>query len=89
MITKVRRPDNSILKMAQSLIFDLTGAKKEIREAISTPSPETSAAAWAVLLPLVHKLKTFYEFSLKLEKIVPKFLLILCANQRDSGPVAG
>lgn len=50
------------------------GAGKEIREAISDPSPEIQERAWNVVLPLVEKLKACYEHSLELERIVPKLL---------------
>lgn len=50
------------------------GAGKEIREAISDPTPEVQERAWVVVLPLVEKLKACYEHSLELEKIVPKLL---------------
>jgi hypothetical protein len=50
------------------------GAGKEIREAISDPSPDVQERAWIVVLPLVEKLKACYEHSLELERIVPKLL---------------
>jgi hypothetical protein len=42
-----------------------------------------------MVLPLVLKLKTFYEFSLKLEDIVPKILHDLCVCPKAGQPVAG
>lgn len=50
------------------------GAGKEIREAISDPSPDVQERAWHVVLPLVEKLKACYVHSLELERIVPKLL---------------
>lgn len=50
------------------------GAGKEIREAISDPTPEVQERAWIVILPLVEKLRACYEHSLELERIVPKLL---------------
>jgi len=40
-------------------------------------------------MPLVLKLKTFYDFSLKLEEIVPKILHALCVNPKHGQPIAG
>ncbi|KAG8243692.1 CYFIP-related Rac1 interactor B [Homalodisca vitripennis] len=56
------------------------GAGKEIREAINTPSEECQRRAWTAVLPLVTKLKRFYDFSLELEGIVPKILGELCSG---------
>ena len=56
------------------LFVSFQGAGKEIREAISDPTPEVQERAWVVVLPLVEKLKACYEHSLELEKIVPKLL---------------
>lgn len=50
------------------------GAGKEIRDAISDPHSACLEKAWAVVLPLVAKLKRCYEFSLDLERVVPKLL---------------
>jgi CYRIA/CYRIB Rac1 binding domain len=61
---------NLLLFIADSL----QGAGKEIREAISDPSPDVQERAWNVVLPLVEKLKACYEHSLELERIVPKLL---------------
>ena len=40
-------------------------------------------------MPLVLKLKSFYDFSLKLESIVPKILHELCLSPRPGQPIAG
>ena len=86
--------------------FDLQGASKEIREAITNHTAESELQAWTTVLPLVLKvgcsflsfitviqyndrnyiiyyitelqLKTFFEFSRKLEDLVPKILNELC-----------
>ena len=89
--------------------FDLPGASKEIREAITNHTAESELQAWTTVLPLVLKvgcsfllfitviqynwwwdrnyiiyyitqlqLKTFFEFSRKLEDLVPKILNELC-----------
>jgi hypothetical protein len=42
-----------------------------------------------MVMPLVMKLKTFYDFSLKLETIVPKILHALCISPKPVQPVAG
>jgi hypothetical protein len=45
------------------------GAGEAIRMGISNPSdPEKQAGAWATVIPLVEKLKEFYEFSKDLQK---------------------
>lgn len=44
------------------------GAGKEIREAISTPNEECQRKAWISVVPLVTKLKRFYDFSKELGK---------------------
>jgi CYRIA/CYRIB Rac1 binding domain len=69
--------------------FLFAGASKEIREAITNPTPENEATAWEMVMPLVLKLKTFYDFSLKLEEIVPKILHALCVNPKHGQPIAG
>jgi hypothetical protein len=67
----------------------LIGGSKEIREAITKPTPENEAKAWETIMPLVLKLKSFYDFSLKLESIVPKILHELCLSPRPGQPIAG
>ncbi|KAL0270617.1 UNVERIFIED_CONTAM: hypothetical protein PYX00_007966 [Menopon gallinae] len=57
------------------------GAGREIREAIACPSEETQKQAWNAVLPLVAKLKKFYQFSTQLEKVVPKILAELCSGE--------
>lgn len=66
-----------------------TGASKEIREAITKPTLENENAAWRMVLPLVYKLKTFYDFSVKLEKMAPKILHELCVSPKLGQPVVG
>ncbi|PSN56634.1 hypothetical protein C0J52_11271, partial [Blattella germanica] len=56
------------------------GAGKEIREAISTPTEEYQQRAWQAVMPLVSRLKRFYEFSTELELVVPKILFQLCSG---------
>ena len=50
----------------------------EIKEAITKPNSETEQKAWETVVPLVFKLKRFFEFSSKLEDIVPKICNMLC-----------
>lgn len=59
-------------------LMNYKGASKEIREAISNQTAESELQAWNTVLPLVLKLKTFFEFSKKLEEMVPKILSKLC-----------
>ncbi|KAG7231180.1 hypothetical protein INR49_012011 [Caranx melampygus] len=59
-----------VLKDAKGILDELQaykGAGKEIREAIQNPSDEAlQEQAWAAVVPLVGKLKKFYEFSQRL-----------------------
>nr|XP_009922175.1 PREDICTED: protein FAM49B isoform X3 [Haliaeetus albicilla] len=62
---------NVVLKDAEGILEDLQsyrGAGHEIREAIQHPSDEKlQEKAWGAVVPLVGKLKKFYEFSQRLE----------------------
>ncbi|KAL4623396.1 protein FAM49B isoform X1 [Arapaima gigas] len=61
---------NVVLKDARGILDDLQsykGAGEAIREAIQHPSDENlQEKAWGAVVPLVGKLKKFYEFSLRL-----------------------
>lgn len=60
-----------VLLSSESILQELAvykGAGKEIREAISTPSEECQRKAWSAVVPLVTKLKRFYDFSKELGK---------------------
>uniref|UniRef100_A0A6I8N0K1 CYFIP related Rac1 interactor B n=1 Tax=Ornithorhynchus anatinus TaxID=9258 RepID=A0A6I8N0K1_ORNAN len=60
-----------VLKDAEGILEDLQsyrGAGHEIREAIQNPSDDKlQEKAWGAVVPLVGKLKKFYEFSQRLE----------------------
>ncbi|CAL9689402.1 unnamed protein product [Knipowitschia caucasica] len=58
------------------------GAGEEIRQAIQRPSVDRlQQKAWAAVLPLVAKLHSFYEFSLKLESSWRLLLdVLVCAE---------
>ncbi|KAM6101829.1 CYFIP-related Rac1 interactor B isoform 2-T2 [Theristicus caerulescens] len=62
---------NVVLKDAEGILEDLQsyrGAGHEIREAIQHPNDEKlQEKAWGAVIPLVGKLKKFYEFSQRLE----------------------
>uniref|UniRef100_A0A8C8FSX4 CYRIA/CYRIB Rac1 binding domain-containing protein n=1 Tax=Oncorhynchus tshawytscha TaxID=74940 RepID=A0A8C8FSX4_ONCTS len=62
---------NEVLMEALAILDDLqsyNGAGEEIRQAIQNPSEDqVQERAWAAVVPLVGKLKKFYEFSLRLE----------------------
>lgn len=62
---------NVVLKDAEGIFEDLQsyrGAGHEIREAIQHPADEKlQEKAWGAVVPLVGKLKKFYEFSQRLE----------------------
>ncbi|XP_064604138.1 LOW QUALITY PROTEIN: CYFIP-related Rac1 interactor B-like [Liolophura sinensis] len=65
----------------QTQMRQYKGAGNEIREAISNPRDECQQdKAWDAVLPLVSKLKHYYEFSMQIEKIVPILLNELCSN---------
>ncbi|TSK82133.1 Protein FAM49B [Bagarius yarrelli] len=61
---------NKVLMEAMSVLQDLqaySGAGEAIRQAIQQPANESvQEKAWTAVVPLVGKLKKFYEFSLKL-----------------------
>ncbi|CAL1544339.1 unnamed protein product [Lymnaea stagnalis] len=74
----------SVLDSAQEVLMELqryTGATEEIRMAISNPKIEDlQDRAWQSVTPLVSKLKMFFEFSLKLEQVIPVLLGELCSE---------
>lgn len=84
---------DELLKEAVEIITQLKsykGASKEIRESITNKTSEAEIQAWSTVLPLVLKLKTFFEFSKKLEDTVPKILNELCdRNLANSLPRNG
>lgn len=54
---------------AETILEELAvykGAGREIREAIATPNEEFLRRAWLTVVPLVTKLKRFYDFSMEL-----------------------
>jgi len=75
---------NVVIKQSSSILDDLknyNGASEEIRTAIANPRDnELQDIAWNIVLPLVLRLKGFYEFSLELERAIPRLLLSLCAG---------
>jgi len=75
---------NTVLENSSKVLEDLRnyrGASDEIREAISNPKDENlQEIAWQQVLPLVDKLKSFYEFSMELETVVPQLLHALCVS---------
>ncbi|XP_046554655.1 CYFIP-related Rac1 interactor B-like [Haliotis rubra] len=75
---------DAVLKVSHEITKELrkyTGATEEIRQAISNPTiAEHQEKALEAVFPLVLKLKAFYEFSLKLENVVPDLLRELCSD---------
>eukprot|EP01100_Stratorugosa_tubuloviscum_P007622 TRINITY_DN314_c1_g2_i1.p1 TRINITY_DN314_c1_g2~~TRINITY_DN314_c1_g2_i1.p1 ORF type:complete len:310 (-),score=129.79 TRINITY_DN314_c1_g2_i1:97-1026(-) len=61
------------------------GCEEFIRRAIAQPSPEAEEQAWNAVVPAVERLKTFYDYSLELQEVIPKLLRSLCrtANARQ------
>ncbi|MED6251876.1 hypothetical protein ATANTOWER_004013 [Ataeniobius toweri] len=86
--TEVWEKVNQVLMEAKVILDDLQtykGAGEEIRQAIQNPNVEgVQEKAWAAVVPLVAKLKTFYEFSQKLESSLHCLLDILTST--DSTP---
>uniref|UniRef100_A0A8B9KZB3 Protein FAM49B n=1 Tax=Astyanax mexicanus TaxID=7994 RepID=A0A8B9KZB3_ASTMX len=78
-----------VLKDAQVILDELQaykGAGQEIREAIQNPNDEAlQDQAWAAVVPLVGKLKKFYEFSQRLEAALHSLLRAL-TNETHSDP---
>lgn len=56
-------------------------ASHEIRAAISNPVDNNlQVVAWKTVLPLAEQLKHFFEYSLKIQSVVPLLLDTICAN---------
>uniref|UniRef100_A0A8C1W194 Family with sequence similarity 49 member Ba n=2 Tax=Cyprinus carpio TaxID=7962 RepID=A0A8C1W194_CYPCA len=76
---------NEVLTEAMSVLQDLqsySGAGEAIRQAIQHPNDErVQESAWAAVVPLVGKLKKFYEFSLKLEDALQGLLEFLTSSR--------
>ncbi|KAK0055392.1 CYFIP-related Rac1 interactor B, partial [Biomphalaria pfeifferi] len=74
----------TVLESSQEVLRELqnyTGATEEIRMAISNPKQEDlQDRAWQSVTPLVSKLRTFFEFSLELERVIPELLGELCSE---------
>ncbi|KAK3515377.1 hypothetical protein QTP70_018730, partial [Hemibagrus guttatus] len=72
---------DGVLMDARAILDELqayNGAGKEIREAIQNPNDEAlQDQAWAAVVPLVGKLKKFYEFSQRLEAALHSLLRAL------------
>ncbi|XP_077470651.1 CYFIP-related Rac1 interactor B-like isoform X1 [Stigmatopora argus] len=75
---------DEVLKEARLVLEQLqayAGAGEEIRLAIQSPASEgVQERAWAAVLPLVAKLKRFYQFSHKLGEV--KIVFPFCHRQR-------
>lgn len=77
---------HEVLQHSKRILLELQlyqGAGNAIREAIAMPhNEELQIRAWDAVIPLVLKLREFYEFSQKLDAIVPRILWEL-----SSGPL--
>lgn len=75
---------HQVLQHSKKILRELQlyqGAGNEIREAIAKPqSEDLQEKAWEAVIPLVVKLREFYEFSQRLEEIVPRILWELCSG---------
>lgn len=78
---------NTVLERCPLILSDLqnyNGASEEIRTAIGNPrNNELQDIAWNVVLPLVGRLKSYYEFSTKLEDVMPTLLCALCSGDEN------
>lgn len=78
---------NTVLEKSSKILEDLKnyqGASDEIRHAIGNPrDDDLQEVAWRKVLPLVDRLKTYYEFSLELDTIMPQLLEALCVGDPD------
>ncbi|KAG7269552.1 hypothetical protein CRUP_029821 [Coryphaenoides rupestris] len=76
-----------VLQDARGILDELQaykGAGKEIREAIQNPNDELlQDHAWAAVVPLVGKLKKFYQFSQRLEASLRSLLGALTSESYD------
>lgn len=76
-----------VLKDAKDILDELQaykGAGPQIREAIQNPGDEAlQEQAWAAVVPLVGKLKKFYEFSQRLEAALHSLLGALTSETYD------
>lgn len=74
-----------VLRQSEIILQEIQcykGAGKEIREAISSVSPEAQEKAWNAVIPLVEKLKRSFDHSMELERVVPKLLGELVGGNR-------
>jgi len=72
-----------VLGQAAAMVQDIKeyqGADMFIRSAISSPSPETENAAWDAICPIVLKLKSYYDYSNKLNQAVPPIVAELAKS---------
>ncbi|XP_073257028.1 CYFIP-related Rac1 interactor B-like [Porites lutea] len=74
----------SVLDEAHRILQELRsyqGANEEIRQAISNAFDEQlQELAWKAVVPLVGKLKMFYEYGLEVESVLPQLLHALCSG---------
>jgi len=64
------------------------GSGELIRNAISSPSPETEQAAWTEVRVGVTQLRDFFEVSALLERHLPRVYAALCVGDADSALVS-
>jgi len=69
---------------------DYKGAREEVRKAMGTPNIETETVAFDALLVVVNEVASFWEYSKRLEEILPRMLDHLSKPAEDQKqPVAG
>jgi len=69
---------------------DYKGAREEVRKAMGTPNVENEAVAFDALLIVVNEVASFWEYSKRLEEILPRMLDQLSKPVVDEKqPVAG
>ncbi|RUP46470.1 hypothetical protein BC936DRAFT_146919 [Jimgerdemannia flammicorona] len=70
-----------LIKPAPALLDSLrqyVSASEQIRCAIGNPNPQNEDAAWHAVLPIVGRLKKFYEYAADVEESLPPLLSMLC-----------
>ncbi|KAH9406148.1 Protein fam49b [Tyrophagus putrescentiae] len=87
--------EQDVYIMVEGVLFDAAdilqdlqmykGASAEIRQAIANPhNHELQMKAWNTVVPLVCRLKIFFEFSIRLEEVVHLLLSELCSERMTS-----
>jgi len=78
----------AVLERSDGILEELggyAGANAEIAAGISNPKDEAKqTAAWDAVCPLVGKLKSFWDYSMEMEAILPVLLVGLCSEAPET-----